>query len=274
MPSVESANTYIDLESIEPSGSMIHNRFTVIIPAYNEISRIKPVMNEIVSFVEDNDLNWKVIVSIDGNDGTYDLIKDMSLKHSFILPLKGNGRDGKGNGVKRAVTIADGDYIILMDADGSISLNDIVNALDIFGNNDAIMFDRYRHPENVIPLGRRISSRGFNKLLRGIIGIKINDTQCGYKVIKTEEAKRIFNRISVTNTFFDVAFSYYLKEHKLKVAEIPVKYHHSSGSKFNVISEVIGQGISLVAFRIRKSPLYKYIPEKLKVLYYKKFRWI
>ncbi|EQD34782.1 glycosyl transferase family protein, partial [mine drainage metagenome] len=249
MPSVESANAYIDLESVELSGSMIHNRFTVIIPAYNEINRIKPVMNELVSFVEDNDLNWKVIVTIEGNDGTYDLIKDMSLKHSFILPLKGNGRDGKGSAVKRGVTIADGDYIILMDADGSIALNDIVSTLDLLDINDVIVFDRYRHPENFIPLRRRIPSRGFNKLLRGIIGIKINDTQCGYKVMKTEEAKRVFNRISVTNTFFDVALSYYLKEHKLKVAEIPVKYHHSVGSKFNIIGEVIGQGVSLVAFR-------------------------
>jgi glycosyltransferase involved in cell wall biosynthesis len=43
---------------------------TIIIPAYNEEKRTKPVLNEICIYVESNNMPWTVIVSIDGNDGT------------------------------------------------------------------------------------------------------------------------------------------------------------------------------------------------------------
>ncbi|MHB1440944.1 MAG: hypothetical protein ACYCWK_09540 [Cuniculiplasma sp.] len=92
--------------------------------------------------------------------------------------------------------------------------------------------------------------------------------------MKNDYAKSAFEKISVTNTFFDVALFYYMKKKGAKSVEIPVRYNHDNGSKFNVIGEILGQGISLLAFRIRNSRLYKYVPDKIVELYYKKFRWI
>jgi hypothetical protein len=58
------------------------------------------------------------------------------------------------------------------------------------------------------------------------------------------------------------------------IKEIEVHYDHMEGSKFHPLGEVIGQGTSLLAFRIRYSRFYKFIPDELIQLYYRKFRWI
>ena len=163
---------------------------------------------------------------------------------------------------------------MLMDADGAVALKDMVKYIGLLEMFDFINFDRYSFFGNRIPLARRVASRGFNILVKAMLGIRVNDTQCGYKIMKTEYARKAFQKISITNTFFDVALIFYLKKIGARIMEIPVGYYHDRDSKFNVFSEVIGQGSSLLAFRIRNSRFYRYVPKQLVDLYYRKFRWI
>ena len=256
-----------------PEG-IYYRRFTLIIPAYNEEKRIKPVLNEICAYIESNNYPWNVIISIDGNDGTEDIVRSMEDEFPFLSFTKGTGRNGKGGAIKRAVNIASGEFVMLMDADGSVSFHNLITSMNFLNFYDVVTFDRYSSNQNEIPFLRRVFSRGFNKLVRGIIGIRINDTQCGYKIMRTSYAVEAFEKISVSNTFFDVALFYYMKKDGAKSVEIPVSYRHGEESKFNVIGEVLGQGTSLIAFRLRNSPLWKYVPRKLVDLYYRKFRWI
>ena len=247
---------------------------SIVIPAYNEEKRIRPVLDEICNYIKSNELPWNVIISIDGNDSTDSVVEAMKTDFPFLGYIKNRGRNGKGGAIKKAVNIASGEFIILMDADGSVSMENIIKTIDFTDFYDMITFDRYSNPENSIPVMRRFASRGFNALLRVLMGIRVNDTQCGYKIMRADYAKSAFDKISVSNAFFDVALFYYMKKEGARSVEIPVKYRHDDGSKFNVIALTLGQGVSLLAFRIRNSRFYKYVPEKIIELYYKKFRWI
>ena len=248
--------------------------FSIIIPAYNEEKRLKPVLAELCTFIETNNIPWNVIVSIDGNDRTENLVRTMMINFSFLDYLKGTGRSGKGRSIKKALNLASVEFVMLMDADGAVALKDMVKYIGLLEMFDFINFDRYSFLGNRIPLARRVASRGFNVLVRAMLGVRVNDTQCGYKIMKTEYAKKAFRKISITNTFFDVALIFYLKKMGARIMEIPVGYNHDGDSKFNVFSEIIGQGSSLLAFRIRNSRFYRYVPRRLVDLYYRKFRWI
>lgn len=249
-------------------------RFTVIIPAYNEEKRISPVLNDICRFISDNMLPWQVIVSIDGNDGTEKLVGEMTAKFPFLTYTSGNGRSGKGGAIKRAIKTAAGEYFILMDADNSISFTDVLSGIPEMKDNDVVILERYSSDRNHIPFLRRFASRGFNILVQAMLGLRVKDTQSGYKIMKAELAMKSFDSMTVTNTFYDVALLYKIKQLGGSITEKPVMYSHDGESKFNVVSEVLGQGMSLLAFRIRYSPVYRHIPESLKSLYYRKFRWI
>jgi glycosyltransferase involved in cell wall biosynthesis len=260
--------------SFENSSFELNNTFTIIIPAYNEEKRIKPVLHEICAYISSNNLPWNVIVSIDGNDATEIVVKNFANNYPFLSYLKGSERSGKGAAIKRAIYAATGEFILLMDADSSISLDSLLSSLDLIGRFDVIIFDRYSDAENKIPFTRRFASRGFNVLVRGILRIRVKDTQCGYKIIKTSYARKAFNNVSVSNAFFDVALLYYLKKQGASIIEVPIRYKHDDESKFNTIELVLGEGVSLISFRIRHSRFWKYIPKKLINLYYRKFRWI
>ncbi len=249
-------------------------RVDIVIPAFNEEKRIEPVIKSIVSFIEENKPEWRLIIALDGDDRTEEIISKYMKMYNFIFISRSNSRSGKGSAIKRTANLVDSDFVILMDADGAISFSTIVNYIRKGISSDITIFSRYLNSENNIPLHRMIISRGFNMLLKIILGIDINDTQSGYKIIKTDLFRDALKNVSVTNTFFDVDLLYHLKKNGVTSEEIPTKYNHSEGSKFNPITEVIGQGVSLLAFRIRHSRIYKHIPPQMEKLYYAIFLYI
>ena len=269
------SKTQLTINSNKDSLNNIYfKKFSIIIPAYNEEKRIVSTLNQLCHFISETKFPWEIIISIDGNDGTEEIVKEMMKQFSFLRFLKGSGRNGKGNAIKRAVNIANGSYFILMDADNSVAFRDVLNAVPEIVNNDVVILERYSLAKNQIPFQRKLASRSFNLLVRSTLGINTKDTQSGYKILKGEYARKAFDSIMVTNAFYDVALLYDIKKLGGKIMEKQVTYNHDIQSKFNVISLALGLGISLLAFRIRYSPFYKYIPKKLRDLYYRKFRWI
>lgn len=247
--------------------------FTVIVPAYNEEKIIGSTLDEICEFISGNNLQWNVVVSVDGTDRTREIANSYTTKYNFVSCLYSGERGGKGAAVKRVLDSIKSDYVILMDADRSMAFNTIIKGLNLLGEFDGLIFSRY-FKENKIPLMRKILSRGFNILVRASLQIGVMDTQTGYKVFKTGQFVAAMRKVGSTNTFFDIALLYYLKEQRTNIKEVASAYVHRDESKFHPIGEIFGQGMSLLAFRLRHSRFYRYIPKQLVDLYYKKFKWI
>ena len=276
-------NSYINLsfqvnELVEQSeyknNNLLGKRFSIVIPAYNEENRIKPVLEEIHNFIAGNNLNWDVIVAVDGEDQTLDIVDSFDSQCGFIKSNYSTNREGMGGAIRRGILSSDGDFIILMDADGSTRLQDLVKLVPLLEKYDIVNFDRYSSKENFIPFKRRVSSRIFNVLLRSIFNIKINDTQCGYKLIKRESIEPILKNITVSNAFFLSALFIYSRKMGLNVVEIPIKYNYAHGSKFNVIMTGMSYIVSITAFRLKNSAFFKYIPNFVKNIYYEKLKFL
>ena len=84
----------------------------------------------------------------------------------------------------------------------------------------------------------------------------------------------LVRRLTVSNAFFLSAMFIYAKKYGVSVAEIPIRYDHSDGSKFNVVMTSISYIVSVTAFKIRNSKLYDYTPKFIKELYYRKLRYL
>lgn len=250
-----------------------NDTFTIIIPAYDEEKLIGNALEEICEFISTNNLHWNVIVSVDGNDKTKEIVSSYSKMYGFVSCLYSGERNGKGAAIKRVIDQINTDYVILMDADKSMTFNTIVKGLHLLSEFDGLIFSRY-FKQNEIPLVRRILSLGFNILVRATLQLGIRDTQSGYKVFKTGPFVAAVNNVRSTNTFFDTALLYYLKEQSIKIKEVESSYIHRRGGKFHPFGGIIGLGMSLIAFRIRHSRFFKYVPNALISLYYKKFRWM
>ena len=248
-------------------------RFTIIIPAYNEEKRISPVLSDICRFITENKLPWQVIVAIDGNDTTYDIAVSFAETYDFISIDRSHERSGKGGAIRRVLPQIDGEFTILMDADNSIGFLDIAEAIPQLEKSDAVILSRYTG-KNKIPMLRRFLSRGFNIIVRSITGLSASDTQSGYKLFRSDFFVGAMRRVTVTNASYDVALLYHIKKMGGRITEMPAEYTHADNGKLNPLSMAMSFGISLVAFRIRNSPLYAHVPQFLIKLYRRKFRWL
>ena len=158
---------------------------TLLIPAYNEKDAIRVLLNQYCRYISDFCLPWKIMVSVDGSDGTSEVVENFSRLYPFVSGNRNGARAGKGAAIKRGLNLIDTEYTFLMDADNSVKMSDCLKALINLSGEDAVLLSRYGNHENRIPMRRLLPSRGFNMLVRSFLGIDAKDTQTGYKIVKT-----------------------------------------------------------------------------------------
>ena len=239
---------------------------TFIIPAYNEEKRISSIMSELCNYIEDNQLNWNIIISIDGNDNTKNIVNGYLRKYDFITMDYSKSRSGKGNAIKRALLHHSSilkDFVIFMDADNSIKFDEILNAIENVENNDVIILNRYCK-ENNIPFLRKFLGRTFNLITRGFLRLKIHDTQSGYKIFEKNIVMKEITKVSLDNAFFDISLLYHVKNDNYNIKEIDSKYEYNKDTSFHVFKLTVNMLLSIFAFKLRYSNLYEKIPEKIK----------
>src|SRR5437763_273513 len=84
---------------------------TLVLPAYNEANRIEQTVTEAVSYFSQRGLSYQIIVSADGNDGTREIVAEMSKSNPALKAIGSIERGGKGRGIRNAMAIADGKFI-------------------------------------------------------------------------------------------------------------------------------------------------------------------
>jgi hypothetical protein len=80
------------------------------------------------------------------------------------------------------------------------------------------------HPQSKLdtPLTRRILSRGFNALVKLLVGLRLSDTQTGLKAVRREALAGVFPRLTVKRYAFDVEMLALANLLSLKVVELPI----------------------------------------------------
>jgi hypothetical protein len=92
------------------------------------------------------------------------------------------------------------------------------------GENQIVLASK-RHPDSKVsaPLMRRFLSYGFHCLVILLTGVRVSDTQSGFKAFRREALAKIMTLVSVKRYAFDVEVLVVTKLLKLRIAELPVK---------------------------------------------------
>ncbi len=78
---------------------------SLIFPAYNEAGSITRTVQEAVDYFENRGFTYEIIVSADGNDGTRELVTEMSHTNPAIKVCGETQRAGKGRGIRKAIPL-------------------------------------------------------------------------------------------------------------------------------------------------------------------------
>lgn len=213
---------------------MKFKKLSIVIPCYNEGNKIVDNLNNhIIPFLEDKKLTYEIILVNDGSkDNTKEIFQNLKIPH--VLPLGYDLNRGKGGAVKFGIEQASGDYVVYMDADLSTHLS----AFDylIEEENDIDFFVGSRHlKESVLAkkqgLLRRFIGRSCRVIVNTTFKFRYKDTQCGFKAIKTEYAKKMAEKQIINGFAFDVEYLYIAKLNNLKVKQFPVIWENDEDSK-------------------------------------------
>jgi glycosyltransferase involved in cell wall biosynthesis len=238
-------------------------RLSIIIPAYNEEERIAPTLKEYSDyFTEKMGKDFEVFVAVNGcTDDTIGVIERVMKTHKGIRYVDIGKVAAKGSAIIEAFKLVEGDYIGFVDADNATPPRAFYDLYDKIGNNDGIIASRWIKGAVIgtkQPLARRISSRIFNLLVRGLFGIKLRDSQCGAKLFTKEAAKSVVGKLGITKWAFDIDLLYLLKRQKFRVIEIPTEWNEPGGTKLDLKKTIPEMFLSIFRLRLMYSP-FKFI---------------
>jgi dolichyl-phosphate beta-glucosyltransferase len=230
---------------------------SLIIPAYNEADRLPGTIQRIQA----HSRSWKfpfetIIVVEPSEDRTLALAENAAKSWADLKVLTHHEKRGKGFAVRSGMQRARGDLIFFTDADLSTSLEDLDTAIALFTDDrsiDLIVGNRM-HPESQI-LQRQNASRErmgkiFNRIVQTLTGLRIRDTQCGFKGFRSRAAKEIFGRQRIDGFSFDVEVLLLAQAMGFTIAELPVRWTNSEASHVNPISDSARMFFDVV--RVRK----------------------
>ena len=223
---------------------------SVILPLYNEEKRLKNLFIKINKFKYLNKNKLEFIFVDDGsNDNSYLLIKNFIKENKKRIDLKlvsYKNNKGKGFALKKGIAKAKHDWIITVDIDLSVKLEQIKiwQKNKLISQKFKVYFGSRLLAESKVKAkkDRKFIGFIFNIILRKILNsnlLHIKDTQCGFKLYKRNIAKKIFKKLTENGYIHDVEILILLQKSNVLVKEIPVEWRHKSGSKINLIIDSI-----------------------------------
>jgi dolichyl-phosphate beta-glucosyltransferase len=152
-----------------------------------------------VGFLRGLGIIFEIIIINDGsNDATESIAQDFckmgeSDKEACRL-ISYAVNQGKGFAVGRGVKNAQGRYLLICDADGSIPPSEVKELLPFARKGVELVVGSRAVPgaKELVdqPLVRRILGRAFNLLVAVLVTRMVGDTQCGFKLLETQAAKK------------------------------------------------------------------------------------
>lgn len=153
-------------------------------------------------------MNIEVIVVDDGStDGTAGLVESLEATPLRLRVLRNERNRGKGFSVRRGMLEAQGEFLLMSDADFSTPIQEVEKLLPWFERGFDVVIGSRRMPESLLrpaqPLYRRVMDRVFRAYRRRIMLPEIRDTQCGFKCFRREAGRRIFENVTTDGFAFD-----------------------------------------------------------------------
>ena len=221
----------------------------VVIPTYNEIENIEPLLRDIILLQRDFDI---LVVDDNSPDGTSALVEKLIIEYpDNIFLLKRTSKLGLGTayiaGFKWALK-RHYDFIFEMDADFSHNPNDLLRLYSACENEncDMAIGSRYVTGVNVVnwPMNRVLLSWGASRYVRWITGMKIDDTTAGFICYKRRVLEAInLDAIKFVGYAFQIEMKFKTYLSKFKIKEVPVIFTDRTKGTSKMSKGIISEAI-------------------------------
>lgn len=218
---------------------MMNKKIFAVIPAHNEEKHIYSIVKKTEKYVD------KVVVV---DDGSRDKTGEMARKGKAIV-LRHLVNLGKGATLKTGCDYAaknNANFIIAIDADAQHNPEDIPRFLESLKGHDIVL--GYRKLNRKMPFVLKFGNWFINKTIRFLYGIKIRDSQCGYRAFTAKAYKKI--RWKASDYSMESEMIAKIGKYKLSYAEIPIATIYSDRYKGTTVLDGIKIVFNLLLWKL------------------------
>jgi glycosyltransferase involved in cell wall biosynthesis len=253
----------------------------LLIPAYNEESRIEPVLRDYAQYFQKQYAGkFQLVVVLNGcRDNTLAVVQRVAQEYPTISALEFADAIGKGGALIEGLKLAPrADLIGYVDADGATppaAFHDLVKHIS---PTDCVIGSRWL-PGAVLHVeqtsNRQFASRVFHFIVELLFRMHIRDTQCGAKVMRRQAVETVHSTLRIADMAFDINLLYSLKRAGFRILEVPTEWTDKIGSKVTLFRTSLTMFLSVVRIWLIYSPrIYRWLRplRPLETWIYKKLR--
>ncbi|MCY4023877.1 MAG: glycosyltransferase family 2 protein [Anaerolineaceae bacterium] len=211
---------------------------SIIIPAYNEESRLPASLAKIDAYLQEQPYEAEVIVVDNGStDRTVAVASEFTATRPWARVIRAAVR-GKGLAVKVGMQAALGEYRFICDADLSMPIEEIARFLPPHGVGfDVQIATREGREARRIgePFHRHLMGRVFNRIIQWTALPGLQDTQCGFKMFGRRAAEDLFSVQQMVGIGFDVELLFIARKRGYRIREVPITWYFDADSRMRLI---------------------------------------
>lgn len=215
---------------------------SVVIPARNESGHIQEILRRLPKLAPNQEV---ILVEGNSTDDTWDEIQRVVRRispayHSELVVLQQRGR-GKGDAVRTGFALAQGEILLILDADISVppeELPKFINVLESgvaeFANGSRLV---YPMQEGAMRFLNLLGNKFFGSLFTFLLGQQVRDTLCGTKVLWRHDYERLSlhrERFGALDPFGDFDLLFGATGLSLRIVDVPVHYLARSYGSTNI----------------------------------------
>jgi len=206
----------------------------VIIPVYNE----RATVEEIIRRVQEVNVGLEkeiIVVDDSSQDGTSEILKN--LKSPDLKICRHTKNMGKGAALRTGFSQAEGDIILIQDADLEYNPQDYPKLLEAIldGRADVVYGSRFLGgPHRVLFFWHYIGNKILTTLSNMLSNLNLSDMETGYKAFRREIMEAI--EFKSKRFGFEPEFTMKVARMNCRIYEVPISYSgrdYSQGKKIN-----------------------------------------
>lgn len=205
---------------------MVNMKLSIIIPVYNEESTLTQVLQKLLSL--SLPVDYEIIIADDGSTDRTSEIVDSFKKEKIVKVHTSLINLGKGAAVRFGLEYADGDYVIIQDADLELNPEDFKPLLKPIIENgaDVVYGSRFKKGSVMrakVPFVTILANKVMTSYTNLLYGGRITDMATAYKLIRTDVIRKL--RLRCIGFEFEPEITAKLLRLGYKITDVPISYN-------------------------------------------------